>query len=141
MLPRFYLEAIQAIQSHLAVLFPQQLEQPEPVHTEPAVQAARDWITRLGRPASREPNSSYQRIADLRVSTTDPGATLMRKKGGGGAHLGYHTHYVVGGRQRQGSHHPERLSHPGRSAGQPADAGSTLASMLSVAFEAQADYW
>lgn len=45
----------------------------------------------MGRPANREPNSSYQRIANLRVSTTDPDATLMHKKGGGGAHLGYHT--------------------------------------------------
>ena len=31
------------------------------------------------------------------MSTTDPDATLMRKKGGGGSHLGYHTHYVVDG--------------------------------------------
>jgi transposase len=56
-----------------------------------------DWISRLGRPSSREKNSWYQRIADLRVSTTDPDATLMHKKGGGGAHLGYHTHYAVDG--------------------------------------------
>jgi hypothetical protein len=51
----------------------------------------------LGRPKSREKNSSYQRIADLWVSTSDPDAALMHKKGGGGAHLGYHTHYVVDG--------------------------------------------
>lgn len=97
MLPRFYLEAMQAMQAHLATLFP---HHPEPVQPEPTpqvVQATGDWITRLGRPANREPNSAYQRIADLRVSTTDPDATLMRKKGGGGAHLGYHTHYVVDG--------------------------------------------
>jgi transposase len=111
MLPRFYVEAMQAMQAHLAVLFsndPQQQHQhqSEPVQTEPLAQAAQDqdtgnWISRLGRPANREPNSSYQRIADLRVSTTDPDATLMHKKGGGGAHLGYHTHYVVdGGKSR-----------------------------------------
>jgi transposase len=97
MLPRFYLQAKQAMQAHVAALFPEQSEpvQPEP---EPQVeQAGRDWISRLGRPANRERNSAYQRIADLRVSTTDPDATLMRKKGGGGAHLGYHTHYVVDG--------------------------------------------
>lgn len=36
----------------------------------------------------------------MRVSTTDPDATLMHKKGGG-AHLGYNTHYVVdGGKSR-----------------------------------------
>lgn len=78
--------------------------QTEPTQTEPVtqpIQVARDWITRLGRPANREPNSYYQRIADLRVSTTDPDATLMHKKGGGGAHLGYHNHYVVdGGKSR-----------------------------------------
>lgn len=100
MLPRFYLEAMQA---HLAVLFPnaqQHEQQPEPVQTESVEQAAQDagnWISRLGRPANREPNSAYQRIADMRVSTTDPDATLMSKKGGGGSHLGYHTHYVVDG--------------------------------------------
>jgi transposase len=102
MLPRFYVEAMQATQAHRAVLFPHrphQLEQTEPVETEPFAQdqAAGDWMTRLGRPANREPNSSYQRLADLRVSTTDPYATLIHKKGGGGAHLGYHTHYVVDG--------------------------------------------
>lgn len=102
MLPRFYLEAKQAMQAHLVALFPHQPEpvQPEP-ETEPQVeQPGRDWITRVGRPANREPNSAYQRIADLRVSTTDPDATLMHKKGGG-SHLGYHTHYVVdGGKSR-----------------------------------------
>jgi len=37
--------------------------------------------------------------ADLRVSTTDPDASLMLTKDG--AHLGYHTHYVVdGGKSR-----------------------------------------
>jgi hypothetical protein len=51
----------------------------------------------VGRPASREKTNSYQRIGDLRVSTTDPDATLMQKKGGGGSHLGYRTHYVVDG--------------------------------------------
>jgi IS5 family transposase len=99
MLPRFYLEAMQGMRAHLAVLFPNALQQQqlEPVQTEPVEQDAGNWISRLGRPANREKNSPYQRIADLRVSTTDPGATLMRKKGGGGARLGYHTHYVVDG--------------------------------------------
>jgi hypothetical protein len=149
MQPRFYVEAMQA---HLAALFPDQPDQ-APVRPEPSpgqagqaqasteavpdqadqapdrAEAAgrgtrllsfpsqppqaeeddkladdppgQDWISRLGRPANREKNSSYQRIADLRVSTTDPDATLMHKKGGGGSHLGYHTHYVVdGGRAR-----------------------------------------
>lgn len=117
MLPRFYVAAMQA---HLAALFPDQSDpaqdnvEPAAPDTkllslasklpqaeqeqEPAVEPrGQDWISRSGRPNSREKNSSYQRIADFRVSTTDPDATLMHKKGGGGAHLGYHTHYVVDG--------------------------------------------
>jgi IS5 family transposase len=119
MRPRFYVEALQA---YLAALFPEQTPPggPDAESGEPSASAASegvlrlpspppdqvpvpdtraaaaDWITRLGRPASRTPNSSYQRVADLWVSTTDPDATLMRKKGGG-VHLGYHTHYVVDG--------------------------------------------
>jgi hypothetical protein len=38
---------------------------------------------------------NYQRVADLRVSTTDPDASMMLTKGG--SHLGYQTHYVVDG--------------------------------------------
>jgi transposase len=117
MLPRFYVEAMQA---HLAALFPDQsdqaqdnselgqlstnlislrskLPQTEAGQRPPCEQQGQDWISRLGRPKSREKNSSYQRIADLWISTSDPDATLMHKKGGGGAHLGYHTHYVVDG--------------------------------------------
>src|SRR5690348_6196664 len=123
MQPRFDVEAMQA---HLAALFPEQRESGEqdagafehnadaaapagvltlssqqlPTEQTPVPDtrsASQSWITRLGRPATREPNSAYQRIADLRVSTIDPDATLMHKKGGGGSHLGYHTHYVVDG--------------------------------------------
>jgi hypothetical protein len=39
--------------------------------------------------------NGYQRITDLRVSTTDPDATPMSK--GGEASLGFHDHYVVDG--------------------------------------------
>jgi transposase len=115
--PRFYVEAMRA---HLAALFPDQPDQEldnsttDQPSTKPLSLASKlpqaaaeqvtvgelpseDWISRLGRPASREKNSAYQRIADLRVSTTDPDATLMHKKGGGGSRLGYHTHYVVDG--------------------------------------------
>lgn len=110
--PRFYIEAMQ---SHLAALFPDQPDQAQDNTASaapgskllsipnklsgaegeqaPDAQArGEDWISRLGRPKNREKNSAYQRIADLRVSTTDPDATLMHKKGGGGSHLGYHTH-------------------------------------------------
>src|SRR5262245_17341020 len=45
---------------------------------------------------SRPGSGHYQRLSDLRVSTTDPDAAPMRLKGEG-ARLGYHDHYVVDG--------------------------------------------
>jgi hypothetical protein len=54
-----------------------------------------DWIEEEGAQDRRVKGRSYQRIADLQVSTTDPDATIMHSKGG--VDLGYHTHYVVGG--------------------------------------------
>ncbi len=48
----------------------------------------------------RPSSGTYQRLTDLRVSTTDPDAAPMRLKGEG-MRLGYHDHYVVdGGKQR-----------------------------------------
>jgi hypothetical protein len=59
-----------------------------------------DWIEEGGRPNREETHGSYRRVADYRVSTTDPDATIMPLKGHG-FHLGYHTHYVVdGGKKR-----------------------------------------
>jgi hypothetical protein len=55
-----------------------------------------DWIERQGRPDRGVIHGSYQRVADFRISTTDPDATIMPTKGDG-RHLGYHTHYVVDG--------------------------------------------
>ncbi len=55
-----------------------------------------DWIERQGRPDREVTHGSYQRVADFRISTTDPDATIMPTKGDG-RHLGYHTHYVVDG--------------------------------------------
>ena len=55
-----------------------------------------DWVERQGRPDREVTHGSYQRIADFRISTTDPDATIMPTKGDG-RHLGYHTHYVVDG--------------------------------------------
>jgi transposase len=54
-----------------------------------------DWIVQEGRPDRTVTHGHYQRLADLAVSTTDPDATLMPT--GGGARLGYQTHYVVDG--------------------------------------------
>jgi hypothetical protein len=62
--------------------------------------ARHDWIAQAGRPEREVTHGSYQRAADFQVSTTDPDATPMRRKGGG-LHLGYHAHGVVdGGKQR-----------------------------------------
>ncbi|MGB3701170.1 MAG: transposase [Anaerolineales bacterium] len=41
--------------------------------------------------------SSYQRLADEKVSPVDPAASPMRPSGGGSTVLGYHDHYVVDG--------------------------------------------
>jgi hypothetical protein len=54
-----------------------------------------EWIEQLGAQDRSVSSKWYQRVADLRVSTTDPDASLMLTKDG--AHLGYHTHYVVDG--------------------------------------------
>ena len=58
-----------------------------------------DWIEELGAQDRSVSIPWYQRVADLRVSTTDPDASLMLTKNG--SHLGYQTHYVVdGGKSR-----------------------------------------
>ena len=58
-----------------------------------------DWIEHLGAQDRSVSIPWYQRVADLRMSTTDPDASLMLTKNG--SHLGYQTHYVVdGGKSR-----------------------------------------
>lgn len=117
--PRF------AVEAHLAQVFAQESEEecpqakaeaspaepmPLPLPTVvPEAQQAdltmtnahrHDWIEEAGRPNREEVHGSYRRMADYRVSTTDPDATIMPTKGQG-FHLGYHTHYVVdGGKKR-----------------------------------------
>ena len=58
-------------------------------------EARHHWIEEHGAQDRRVTSKWYHRVADLRVSTTDPDASLMLTKDG--AHLGYHTHYVVDG--------------------------------------------
>lgn len=123
--PRFAVEARAAIQAHLAALFPTEEPAvpsplceaaPSQVNAPPelpiplaedvrqaltsANEARHDWIAQEGHQQREVKGHWYQRIADFEVSTTDPDATLMRLKGGG-AHLGYHTHYVVDGGKRR----------------------------------------
>jgi len=117
-----------AVEAHLNSLFDTVVEEPvdkeeqnipheEPAGSDPLVQlpvslspaayeelsqhnaGRHDWIEERGAQDRRVKGRTYQRIADLQVSTTDPDATIMHSKGG--VDLGYHTHYVVdGGRAR-----------------------------------------
>jgi transposase len=72
---------------------------PENGRTELAASNAgrRDWLAQAGRPDRTVKRGSYQRRSDFEVSRTDPDAALMRRKGGGGLHYGYHDHYAVDG--------------------------------------------
>jgi transposase len=108
--PRF------AVEAHLARLFAEKPEgedgdlsgEPEPTpfpvvlteeaRTDLTERAAdrHDWIGGMGRPARTRTSGPYRRIADFRVSTTDPDASPLRPNGAG-ARLGYHDHYVVDG--------------------------------------------
>lgn len=123
--PRFAVEERAAMKEHLDALFsegtslgsyssaeetPLEADKPpllpmelaEEVRQELTVlnEARHDWIAKAGQQQREVTNRNYQRLADLKVSTTDPDASPMRLKGGG-ARLGYHTHYVVdGGKQR-----------------------------------------
>jgi transposase len=103
--PRF------AVEAHLSSLFDTEVEEPveeqeqripleEPAGSNPLVQLPvslsptayeelsqhneerHDWIEEVGAQDRRVKGRSYQRIADLKVSTTDPDATIMHSKGG-----------------------------------------------------------
>lgn len=58
-------------------------------------EARHDWLEQWGAQDRSVTGRTYQRVADLQMSTTDPDATIMLSKDG--AHLGYQTHYVVDG--------------------------------------------
>ena len=56
------------------------------------------WIAQAGRQQREVLRWGYRRMADLKMSTTDPDASPMRcKKNEGSYRLGYQTHYVVDG--------------------------------------------
>jgi transposase len=55
------------------------------------------WIEQTGRQQREVVRWGYRRLADLRVSATDPDASPMHYKKKGAARLGYLTHYVVDG--------------------------------------------
>ena len=74
-------------------LLPTSLSETQREHIAATNAHRHDWIEEGGRPNREETHGSYRRVADYRVSTTDPDATIMPTKGQG-FHLGYHTHYV-----------------------------------------------
>src|SRR5918994_2222096 len=55
------------------------------------------WISEAGRQHREVVRWGYRRMADLRVSTTDPDASPMQHKNKSTSRLGYQTHYVVDG--------------------------------------------
>jgi transposase len=55
------------------------------------------WMAEAGRQERGVLRWGYKRMADLRVSTTDPDAAPMHQKKKGASRLGYLTHYVVDG--------------------------------------------
>ena len=66
------------------------------------ISSAADLVTKYdGKRLTGSRKPWYQRVADKKVSVTDPDATPMKPSEGGSAVLGYHDHYVVdGGRER-----------------------------------------
>jgi transposase len=89
----------QRVQLHLVSRFPQPRQadtQGEPISP---MNRARNLVEKYNgaRIADQKPSTSYLRVADVRVSTTDPDATPMKPGFVGYARLGYQTHYVVDG--------------------------------------------
>lgn len=71
------------------------VEQPEVLATENAQR--HDWFATAGRQQREVTHREYRRVADFKVSATDPDASLLPTLGKTKAHPGYHTHYVVDG--------------------------------------------
>jgi hypothetical protein len=55
------------------------------------------WIAGAGRQERAVARWGYKRMADMRVSTTDPDASPMHQKNKSSGKLGYLTHYVADG--------------------------------------------
>jgi transposase len=102
------------LEEHLASIFPEEGLQPvesattqEIIALGSAAQEGRAlweanakrhrWIAQAGRQQREVVRWGYRRMADLRVSTTDPDASPMQAKNKGTSRLGYQTHYVVDG--------------------------------------------
>src|SRR5712692_650373 len=88
-------DAIEQKEKPVPVPLPTSLVQEEREELSHYNEQRHDWLEQLGAQDRRVSIPWYQRVADLRVSTTDPDASLMLTKGD--SHLGYQTHYVVDG--------------------------------------------
>jgi Transposase domain (DUF772) len=89
-----------------------------------------DWIMAEGKPQRevRGPNNYYQRVADFRVSTTDPDATPLRLKSGVRTWATRPTMWLMAAKDASSS----ACWSPRRGHGEPTDAGPGLACPLSV---------
>ena len=102
------------LDEHLAGVFPDEASSADDRHSEvisdfvgPAGDERRAltrtnalrhrWIEKAGRQERESVRWGYTRMADLRVSTTDPDASPMHNKNKGSGRLGYLTHYAVDG--------------------------------------------
>jgi transposase len=107
------------LEEHLAIIFPEQAPtveglaqevnrrglagvvgptDPQEWETLAKTNAGRHlWIAEAGGQERDVVRWGYRRMADLRVSTTDPDASPMRSKKESASQLGYLTHYVVDG--------------------------------------------
>ncbi len=92
-------EPMKQEETHVPTPLPVSLSQEEREELSERNAERHDWIEQLGAQNRSVTGRGSQRIADLRVSATDPDATIMLHKDG--SHLGYQTHYVVdGGKSR-----------------------------------------
>jgi transposase len=101
MVPRWYWEA----KRHLTELFAEE-HPPSPTASAQSESAGlaqvKPGLVQLvekydGTRRSGRRSATYQRVADSKISPTDPDASPMSRFQGDRAKLGYHTHYVVDG--------------------------------------------
>jgi transposase len=104
------------LEEHLAGVFPEDDAPPDPAEERPGAVAGvvgpegdegralarknalgHHWIAENGCQERTVVRWGYKRMADLRVSTTNPDASPMHQKRKSSNRLGYLTHYVVGG--------------------------------------------
>jgi transposase len=79
---------------------PEQLLADVPEDLAEANSSRHDWVAEAGRPERDIQRYAYRRVADFRMSTTDPDATTMRTADGV-LRLGYQDSYITdGGRAR-----------------------------------------